>query len=133
MPSRSAAVSPNVRANESSRTDSRSRLSATSSGGRREPAVEDEEELVLLAAAIELAGERAVQRQEVVGPLDHGDDHGDQPDIGGPGRWRALDGRLHEGALGGHDQRTSQAVGISRALSRSLLSATSATSPSMAR
>jgi hypothetical protein len=99
-------------------------------GRRREPAIEHEQELMLLAAPVQLLGEAAVQRGEVVGALDDGDDHRNQPDIGGG---RALDSRFHEGALGGHDQRTSQAVGISRALSRSLLSATSATSPSMAR
>ena len=98
-----------------------------------ESAVEDEEELVLLAAPLELAGEGVVEQRQVVRPLHDRDDHGDEPRVGGPGRIRTLDDRLHESSLGGHDQRTSHAVGMSRALSRSLLSATSATSPSMAR
>ena len=102
-------------------------------GRGREAAVEDEEKLVLLAAPIELGGEGAIEHHQIVGPLDHRDDHGDEPPVGGVRQRGVVGDRLHESTLGGHDQRTSHAVGISRALSRSLLSATSATSPSMAR
>ena len=51
MPSRSAAVSPKVRAKRRKRRLSRSWLRVESSGRRGEPAVEDEDELVLLARA----------------------------------------------------------------------------------
>ena len=39
---------------------------------------------MVLAATVELAGEGVIERDEIVRPLDHGDDDGDEPPGGGP-------------------------------------------------
>ena len=101
-------------------------------GRRGEPPVEDEDELVLLALGVELRGEGPVERRRGRRPA--------RPPAPLRRRiwrrrrcWRVT---ARESAPSAHPapcQRTSQAVGISFALSRSALSATSATRPSINR
>ncbi len=65
-------------------------------GRRSEAAVHHEEELVGEAAGLELAGERLVDRLEIVGPFHDGDDDRDQPGPGARGTLGGGDDRLHQ-------------------------------------
>ncbi len=98
---------------------------------RLEPAIEDEEKLEVLPAPLQLPGEPVIQGGEVVRSLDHRHHHRDERRrVRRRGQGRDIQW-LNQGSLRRHF--SSHAAGMALALSRSLLSATSETRPSMNR